>query len=444
MATWTLPTEVASWIERMAGLLHRRSAWRMLPLFVGALFGQGRRTVASWLRGGELGDDFRAYYYFLGSLGRNVKSLAWMLLRIAIDVVVPGDRLLFALDDSPTKRHGPFVEGAGIHHNPTPGPADQKYLYGHVWVTMSWVVRHATWGTIGLPLLAMLYVRKANLASLAPWYKVKFQTKLEQAAEMVEWLTRAVSGLGKTLWIVADGAYAKKPFLRRAIKAGVVVVSRLRKDAALWTVPEVVPPGQRKRGAPRKYGKDRISLAKRAGHTRGWQTGTFELYGEQVVKKFKTFLATYEPVGGAIRVVLVKEEHGWFAYFCTKIDASVEEILEAVADRSAIEQNYHDIKEVHGAGQQQLRNYWANIAAFHVTMWWHTLIELWAWRIPQKELTDRSASPWDDQPRRPSHADRRHALRCQCLQTEFSRHEAAAKIPRKIRRLWQRLTKLVA
>jgi hypothetical protein len=444
MAAWTLPAEVSLWIERMSGLLHRRSAWRLLPLFVGALFGQGRRTVASWLRGGELGDDFRAYYYLLGSLGRNVKSLAWMLLRIAIDVVAPDARLLFALDDTPTKRYGPCVEGAGIHHNPTPGPADQKFLYGHVWVTLSWVVRHAAWGTIGLPLLAMLYVRKANLANIAPWYKIKFTTKLEQAAEMVEWLAWAVSGLGKTLWIVADGAYAKKPFLRRALKAGVVVVSRLRKDAALWSVPDVVPPGQRKRGAPRKYGKDRISLAKRAGHKRGWLTGTFELYGEQVVKTYKTFLATYEPVGGVIRVVLVKEEHGWVAYFCTNVDASVQEILEAVADRSAIEQNFHDIKEVQGAGQQQLRNYWANIAAFHVTLWWHTLIELWAWRKPQKELTDRSASPWDGKPRRPSHADRRNALRRQCLHNEFSRHEAAARIPRKIRSLWQRLTKLVA
>ena len=444
MAAWILPADVSSWIAQMASLLHRRSAWRLLPLLVGALFGQGRKTVASWLRGGELGHDFQDYYYFLGSLGRNVKSLAWMLLRIAIDVVVPGDRLLFALDDSPTKRYGPRVEGAGIHRNPTPGPADQKYLYGHVWVTMSWVVRHATWGTIGLPILAMLYVRQVNLASIARCYKIKFHTKLEQAAEMVEWLMWAVSGLGKTLWIVADGAYAKKPFLRRALKAGVVVVSRLRKDAALWTVPEVVPPGKRKRGAPRKYGKDRISLAKRAGQTRGWRTGTFDLYGEQVTKKYKTFLATYEPVGGVIRVVLVKEDDGWVAYFCTNVDASVQQILEAVADRSAIEQNYHDIKEVHGAGQQQLRNYWANIAAFHVTLWWHTLIELWAWRKPQKELIDRSASPWDDQPRRPSHADRRNALRMECLQNEFSRHEAAAGIPRQFRDLWQRLAKLIA
>lgn len=444
MAAWILPVELVAWITRLAALLHGRVAWRLLPLLVGALFGQGRQTVASWLRGGELGHDFRAYYYFLGSLGRNVKSLARVLLRIAIDVVAPGERLVFALDDTPTKRYGPRVEGAGIHHNPTPGPADQKFLYGHVWVTLSWVVRHAAWGTIGLPLLAMLYVRRANLASIAPWYKIKFQTKLEQAAELVEWLTRAVAGLGKTVWLVADGAYAKKPFLRRALQAGVVVVSRLRKDAALWTVPDVVPPGQRKRGAPRKYGKDRLSLAKRAGHRRGWDRGEFELYGKRVVKTYKTFLATYEPVGGVIRVVLVKEDHGWVAYFCTQTDASVQAILEAVADRSAIEQNFHDLKEVHGAGQQQLRNYWANLAAFHVTLWWHTLIELWAWAKPQADLTDRSASPWDSKPRRPSHADRRNALRRQCLHNEFSRLEVVAPIPKKIYGLWQRLTKLVA
>jgi hypothetical protein len=50
--------------------------------------------------------------------------------------------LLTGIDDSPTKRHGPKVEGAAIHHNPTPGPADQKYLYGHIWVTLSLALRH--------------------------------------------------------------------------------------------------------------------------------------------------------------------------------------------------------------------------------------------------------------------------------------------------------------
>jgi hypothetical protein len=444
MAAWNLPAEVASWIAQLASVLHRRVAWRLLPLLAGALFAQGRQTVASWLRGGELGDDFRLYYYFLGSLGRNVKSVASVLFRIAVRKIVPGDRLLLALDDTPTKRYGPRVEGAGIHHNPTPGPAEQKFLYGHVWVTLSWVVRHEWWGTIGLPLLAMLYVRQANLGSIAPWYKVKFQTKLEQAADLVEWAVRALYSLGKTLWIVADGAYAKRPFLQRVMAAGAVVVSRLRKDAALRSVPTALEPGKRKRGRIRKYGKDSISLAKRAGHRHGWLNGDFVLYGEKVHKKYKTFLATYKPVGGLIRVVLVKEAHGWFAYFCTKADASVQEILEAVADRAAIEQNFHDLKEVHGAGKQQVRNYWANIAAYHVTMWWHTLIELWAWHQPQKQLSDRSASPWDDATRRPSHADRRNAMRRHCLEHDFQREGVVSSIPRKFRCLWKRLMKLVA
>jgi hypothetical protein len=82
--------------------------------------------------------------------------VACLLLRLAMAHVAPGERLLFALDDTPTKRYGPQVEGAGIHHNPTPGPADQKFLYGHVWVTVAWVVHHACWGALGLPLRALL------------------------------------------------------------------------------------------------------------------------------------------------------------------------------------------------------------------------------------------------------------------------------------------------
>src|SRR6185436_6677261 len=98
--------------------------------------------------------------------------------------------------------------------------------------------------TIGLPLLAMLYVRQKNLKSIASRQRVKFQTKLEQAADLLEWAARTLHALGKSLWVVADGAYAKRPFLRRALRAGVVVVSRLRKDAALWSVPAAVPPGR--------------------------------------------------------------------------------------------------------------------------------------------------------------------------------------------------------
>lgn len=84
------------------------------------------------------------------------------------------ERLLLVIDDSPTKRYGPKVEGAEVHHNPTPGPADQPYLYG-----------------------------------------------------------------------------------------------QLRKDAALRDLSPELKKGQRRgRGRPREYGKNRISLARRAGQKR--------------------------------------------------------------------------------------------------------------------------------------------------------------------------------
>jgi len=444
MAAWNLPSELSAWIAALAGMLQARVAFRLEPLLVGALFAQGRGTVASWLRAGELGDDFRRYYYFLGSLGRTARLVAMRLLYLIVRQLGTGPRILLAIDDTPTKRYGPEVEGAGIHHNPTPGPADQKFLYGHVWVVMAWVVRHPCWGTIALPLCAELYVRACEVVGLPRWYRWKFRTKLEQAATLVEWAASYLKYLGITLWVVTDGAYAKRVMLRAVHAAGAILVSRLRKDAALWSVPPMAKLGQRRKGRPRKYGSKRISLAKRAGQRHGWQQGVFVLYGEKVHKTYKTFLATYKPAGGLIRVVLVKEVQSWVAFFCTKPDATVQEILEAVADRGAIEQNFHDLKEVHGTGQQQVRNYWANIAAYHVTMWWHTLIELWAWGKPHRQLSDRRASPWDDPARRPSHADRRNALRRQCLQNDFPRAGVASTITRKVRRLWDYVMKLVA
>ena len=118
-------------------------------------------------------------------------------------------------------------------------------------------------------------------------------------------------------------------------------------------------------------------------------------------------------------LVLVKNDDGWVAYFCTDPNATAADILSLVADREAIEQVFHDIKEIWGAGQQQLRNGHANVGAYHLNLWAHTLVELWAWHRAEEQLVDRGASPWDTEWRRPSHADRRKALTRAMLQAEI-------------------------
>jgi hypothetical protein len=272
---------------------------------------------------------------------------------------------------------------------------------------------------IALPLLARLYVRKKDLPAIDPKHRPEFRTKLELAVELLRWAKKWLGLLGKPLWVVADGAYAKANFLKPAMALGMTVVSRLRCDSALWSLPPVIPPDQRGPGRPRVYGTDRISLAKRAGQRRGWTAEAFTLYGERVTKRYKTFLATWRPAGGVIRVVLVDEPTGWRAYFCTDPSASVADILTAVADRFSLEITFRDCKEVVGAGQQQVRFIWANVGAFHVCLWTFTMTEAWAWDRPAAELVNRSDSPWDSPLRRPSHADKRRAWRRELLGEEI-------------------------
>jgi hypothetical protein len=443
MDDWRCPKEWSQWSDWLAAGLHGRCRWRLSILLGGILFAQGRRTVASWLRAAGISADFSAYYYFIAAVGRKAETIATRVLVLLLRHLPSGDHVLLALDDTPTKRYGPKVQGAGIHHNPTPGPADAKFVYGHIWVTLAWVIRHPLWSTIALPLRALVYIRQKDIPKLPKKWKWPFQTKLELAVRLLEWVAPFVFAVGKSLWVVTDGFYAKRPVLKLARLAEIVFISRLRKDAALNTLPPKLKKGQQRGpGQPAKYGKKRISLAKRAGQSRGWQTIECVQYGETVVKKYKTFLATYRPAYGMVRAVMVQEATGAEYFFSTDPEVAVQEILEAFADRSAIEQLFHDLKEVWGAGQQQLRYLWANIGAWHLNLWMHTLVELWAWNQPKSVLCDRSASPWDDPDRRPSHADRRKALRRTMLGAEYSAIARRWHLPRSIRAIVQRLIQL--
>jgi hypothetical protein len=414
-----LPALLSAWLTDLTAALDQRSAPRLLLLFVGALLAKGRRTVTSWFRPVGIGADFRRAYAALWAAGRRVDALSYRLLCAVLKPLMrrAGEGpLRFALDDTPTARYGPWVQGAGIHHNPTPGPAGEKFVYGHVWVCLAWLARHPAWDTLALPLRALLYVRAKDVTELAKHYPWTFRTKLQLAAELVRWLTVWLAGLDQRLWLAVDGAYAKRPFLKPVLAVGVTVFSRLRKDAHLLSL----PPSKRRRGQrgplPR-YGKERIDLAKRAGQKRGWQRLVCWQYGGQVVKQVKTFVATWRPAGGLIRVVLVRESSGWLAYFCSDATVNAAWVLEMMAERTAIEQTFKDVKEVWGAGQQQVRNVYANVGAMAVNLIWYSLVEAWAWLRREEELVARPA--WDEEARRPSHADKRRALQREILRQEI-------------------------
>src|SRR5712691_4649426 len=429
-----LPPPLHDLAHTLTSFLDQRHAELLKPLLLGLLLARGRPTATAWFRAGCISEEFRRAYTLLGTVGRSrVDTFAVLLFQRMRDSLDPGSHWLFALDDTPTQRYGPCVEGAGRHHNPTPGPCHQHFVYGHIWVTLAWVVRHASWDVRALPLLADLYIRAADVPKIDADRRPAFVTKLAQAAWQISWLAKQLRGTTKPIWVAVDGAYTKRPVLQRAREEHVVVVGRLPRNAALWNVPPIVPAGRRGPGRPRKYGRKRLILPKRAGQARGWEQVECWQYQQLATKTVKTFAATWKPAGGAILVVLVKEAKSWRAYCCTDPAATARDILEAAAGRTAIEETFKDVKEVEGAGQQQLRYWPANLGAFHWCLWGYTAVEWWAWEKPYEQLCDRDASPWDAEYRRPSHADRRKALQRVCLEEELWRQWGERPCPPEIR-----------
>ena len=121
-------------------LVGRGTAWSQSLAVVADLDGnvvrQGPPHRHHLAAGGGNSRRLRRLLLLPATAGCKSKPFAERLWTMLLLRMVPG-RVLLVVDDTPTQRYGPQVQGAGIHHNPTPGPADRKFLYGHIWVTIS-------------------------------------------------------------------------------------------------------------------------------------------------------------------------------------------------------------------------------------------------------------------------------------------------------------------
>jgi hypothetical protein len=130
------------WFSHLAAALGPRSASRFVLLLVGAVLARGRRAVTTCIRAG-LSHDFRPCYTTVSAAGRNADAIAARLAgRVVRPLVADSPRVVLALDDTPTPRSGRHVQGAGIHHNPTPGPTGSPFVYGHGWVVLGLLATH--------------------------------------------------------------------------------------------------------------------------------------------------------------------------------------------------------------------------------------------------------------------------------------------------------------
>jgi len=445
--------DAVSLFEKFAGLLAAKLPKKTQPFFISLLLGAllaiaRRRTVTQWIKAAQICDDYRSVFYHIPNIGCNGGELFDATHEIIIEQLKPvietAATIRLVLDDSPTKRYGRKIEGAGYHHNPTPGRTNAKICFGHSWVVAVLVVTHPAFGEISLPIAAELYLRQKEINKLEAKYHRTFQTKTAMAVGIVERLVPKFKGFGKPIEVIVDGGDAKDTVLLPLGKlANVTTITRLRRDAVVFDLPIV--PEKRGRGAPKKYG-ERIAMKAMVEDEEGWQYVECRQYGQVVTKRVKCFVATSKLTRGKpIKVVLIKEdEKTWVPLMSTNAEQSAVEILESYGVRFGIEEVFKDLKEVWGWGKQEVRLLESNEAVTVMNMVLYTMTELATWNCTHKEIVDRSLSPWDDPTRRPSHEDRRNFIRRAILTNEFNLACNSQSITQKLISSLKRLLNLAA
>ena len=331
-----------------------------------------------------LGVNQRRFYTFMAS-----NKLPWDKLWPALWRIIPNPlsdgRMLIALDDFINPKTGRKIFGCSHIFDHAAKANQSKYPWAQNVVLIGLLKRiKGRWAC--LPLAHRFYLPKkainANLDNMkVPGKETSFQTKLQQAAEMVIQVAQHFVGVDILVscdsWFGNDGLF--KP-LRKQLGSLFHLLSRLRSNTVIYAMPQ--NGSTKKRGRPRKYGSRLGSCAEMAATFTG-RASTYRvfLYGKR--REVNAFSKTVmlKTLKCPIRVVWVFRKTQWVALFSTDLSLSVEKIIEYYGARWKIESGFKEIKQDIGSSKSQTRNPYAVINHINFSMMAATITWIYGTRL---------------------------------------------------------------
>ena len=327
-------------------LLFSDRVWRHAQiLLLGAMLTPGARTVTAALRVMGLATErhFTNDPRVLNRATWSARQGSRILLGVMITLLVPpGATIVFGADDTLERRSGRQIKAKGCYRDAVRSSKNHVIrCFGLKWVSMMLLVPvHWSRRVWALPFLTAL-CRPAEKHS-----RRRHKTSIDWVRQMMKQVRRWLPG--QRLVLVVDGGFAAVALALACVKNRVVMVSRLRWDAALYHRPGPQPAG--KRGPKPTTGKRQRSLQGGAERSATpWETVAVVWYGGHL-KNLWVFSRTalwYTPCHPpiAIRYVLVADPEGKLrmeAFFCTDLEATPVEILQWVVMRWSVEVTFEE------------------------------------------------------------------------------------------------------
>lgn len=369
-------------------------------LLAGWILCPGRRTVTRIIRvidaDGAHAHD--AYHRFLRAGAWSMKTL-WKTAALAIVAALHLLGTLFLdLDDTLFHKSGRKVNGAGIFRDAVRSCGKTVvYALGLNLVILTLRIK-PPWGgePIGLPINLRLY-RKGGPSHL--------DLGEEMIKEVAEWFPKLRFVLS------TDGAYAS---LAGRNLPRTHVVSRMRRDAALYEL----PPRRKKRGRgrPRKKGKrlpSPMDMARR--RKKGWVRTAVDERGRSVERLILALPVLWYAVCPDREVLLVivrdpdgKQEDDFF--FTTDLEAGGAAVAGQYAGRWSIEDTNKNVKQFLGGEDPQTWKDEGPERASALSCWLYSAVWLWYLKTHGTKISWPTL-PWYPAKTRPSFADALAALR---------------------------------
>ena len=426
-----LPPRFAEVILCFAPLFFQRS-WRHAEmLLIGAILTPGQRTVTSILRITGLGRErrFVNYHRVLNRAAWSGRAAARVLLGLLLDAFVPRGPVILGLDDTIERRRGKRISAKGIYRDPVRSShghfvkaSGLRWLSLMVLVSVPWAGR--VWA---LPFLTALAPSERYCREHSKRHKKLTDWARQLVLQARRWMPE------RPLVLVADSGFAALELLAALVRHGVICVTRLRLDAALYKPAPPRRPGTI--GRPRTKGARLPNLAEVLTDTATpWRRVTVPgWYGEgDRLVEICSGSAVWHHAGlpvVPIRWVLLRDPHGRFdpqALLCTDRAQDPVQIVRWFVQRWQVEVTFREVRDHLGVETQRQ---WSDKAIARTTpclLGLFSIVTLLGTRVGHHARLRVSATAWYHK-KRPTFSDTLAAVRRQvwCDQGLFaSRHSS--------------------
>ena len=371
-----IPVELFVWITYLAEAVPLRSIPTFIELLIGAMLAHRGFVTEAWLAL-EMKRQWSSYYKWLESGSWSWLALARQMGRL-VAKCTGNEHVYLVIDDFVTLRASKKAPDVGIHHQHGNKPNLARYVRGQAWVTLS-VILEKGWANHALPLLSRLVRKEGNTS--------KLKTALV--------LLRAMRGIFSSVTLLTDSWYMRAGVILALVEEGIHVVGQVRKDTALYMIPEEIPG---KKGRKRKYGKKCTSeqITKLRRH-RVW----LHIYGKSQYVYYRSAVVVARFLKGLHVVavwVQVQNEKGQLSeprlLLSTNTTLQPWEVIHLYAKRWATEPMFNQMKHAWGLQQtwqqtRQVLHRWVQIRSLA-----YALPLLLAVRLEDKVQALISLTPW--------------------------------------------------